>query len=287
MGRIDVVCFFASYGLALLLELWHLLRPRPVFRLLALGLGTAGLFAQSVYLYRERPPLLWQFGWLLFLAWVLVVFYLCGSVHYRRLAWGVFVLPVVLGLVGLGLIFRRPGSTGEGREPLLGAQGFVASLMYLFQAHRLRVDPWATVHVWLLLLACVGMCVGFVASLMYLFQAHRLRVKAPPGRGVRLLSLERLETMNRRAIVLAFPLLTAGIIAGAVMIARGSELVGWTDPRVLSTAVLWIAFAVLLFLRLGHHLRGRQVALLTIAAFFLLLLCVFISHSHPREGGLP
>ena len=32
----------------------------------------------------------------------------------------------------------------------------------------------------------------------------------------------------------------------------------WTDPRVLSTGVLWLAFLVLLVLRYGWHLRGRR-----------------------------
>jgi ABC-type transport system involved in cytochrome c biogenesis permease subunit len=92
--------------------------------------------------------------------------------------------------------------------------------------------------------------------------------------------------MNRRAILLAFPLLTAGIIAGAVMIARGGAVVSWTDSRVLGTAALWAAFAVLLFLRLGHHLRGRQSALLVIVCFVLLLGCLLLSHPS-REGGAP
>jgi ABC-type transport system involved in cytochrome c biogenesis permease subunit len=133
------------------------------------------------------------------------------------------------------------------------------------------------------LLATVGLCVAFLASMMYLFQAHRLRTKAPPGQGLRLLSLERLEAMNRRAVFLSFPLLTAGMIAGVVLIARGSESVGWADPRVLGTFALWGVFALLLVLRFGHHLRGRQVAMMTIAAFVMLLGCLAISHA----GGTP
>ena len=38
---------------------------------------------------------------MLAVAWVLAVFYLYGSLHHTRLAWAVFVLPVVIGLVGL------------------------------------------------------------------------------------------------------------------------------------------------------------------------------------------
>jgi ABC-type transport system involved in cytochrome c biogenesis permease subunit len=270
MDRVTTVCFLASYGVAFGLELWHLLRPRPVFRLLALGFGGAGLLAQTLYLIDKRPPLAWTLGWMLFLAWILAVFYLSGAVHHRRLDWGVFVLPLVLGLVGLGLAIGPPPdpSTPSGQVVV----------------HVAR--PWGVVHAGLILLATVGVCVGFLASLMYLFQAHRLRAKLPPGEGIRLLSLERLEAMNRRAIVLAFPLLTAGILAGVVMIVRGSELVGWTDPRVLSTGALWLAFAVLLYLRLGHHLRGRQVALWTIVAFVILLGCMVLAHPLP-EGGVP
>ena len=71
-------------------------------RLLAVGFGAAGLLAHTLFLASKRPPLAWPFGWLLLLSWVLAIFYLYGSLHHRRLAWGVFVLPVVLGLVALG-----------------------------------------------------------------------------------------------------------------------------------------------------------------------------------------
>ena len=129
----------------------------------------------------------------------------------------------------------------------------------------------------LILLATVGVCVGFLASVMYLIQAYRLRTKAPPGQGLKMLSLERLELMNRRALVVAFPLLTAGMIAGGVLLAHGS-VVSWFDVRVIATALLWVVFAVLLYLRFARNVRGRQVALMTIVAFVLLLGCLAIPH---------
>jgi ABC-type transport system involved in cytochrome c biogenesis permease subunit len=91
--------------------------------------------------------------------------------------------------------------------------------------------------------------------------------------------------MNRRAINLAFPLLTAGVVIGATLLLQERDLPGWTDPRVLSTLVLWLAFAVLVFLRYGYHLRGRSVAVLTIAVFFLLLGCLAMSHPVGQGGG--
>jgi ABC-type uncharacterized transport system permease subunit len=135
------------------------------------------------------------------------------------------------------------------------------------------------------LLAAVGVCVGFLASLMYLYQARRLRAKTPPRQGLRLLSLERLELMNRRAIDSAFPLLTLGVAIGAVLLIVQPPA-SWADLRVISTAMLWLTFVVMLFLRYGWHLRGRQVAFLTIAVFLLLVAC--ISFSHPiGQGGPP
>jgi ABC-type transport system involved in cytochrome c biogenesis permease subunit len=137
----------------------------------------------------------------------------------------------------------------------------------------------------LLLLAGVGVCVGFMASVMYLIQARRLRLKAPPGHGLRLPSLERLELMNRRAIVLAFPLLTAGVVVGiALMVQRGDQFQSLTDPKILGAAALWLVFALLVYLRYGVHARGRQLAFLTIVAFVLLVVTLASSHSAVQGG---
>ena len=47
--RVTVFCFAASYGVALALELWHLLRPRPIQRYVSIGFGLAGLLAHAIY----------------------------------------------------------------------------------------------------------------------------------------------------------------------------------------------------------------------------------------------
>jgi ABC-type transport system involved in cytochrome c biogenesis permease subunit len=269
---ITLLCFTASYTLALALEVWHLFRPRPVFRLLGLGCSGAGLLAHTLYLAVQ--PLAWPAGWLLLLAWVLAVFHLLGSVHHRRLEWGVFVLPLVLGLVGLSTFF---GPLPE------GTSGFRARDLFAAGDGRL----WGRVHAVVLLLASVGICVGFLAGLMYIVQSRRLRAKVLPREGLRLLSLERLEAMNRRAITWAFPLLTAGVLLGVVLMFHPDQpAVGWTEPQVLGTGVLWLLFAVLLYLRAGRHLRGRQVALWTIAAFVLLVGCMALFHP-VGPGGAP
>jgi ABC-type transport system involved in cytochrome c biogenesis permease subunit len=242
-------------------------------RLLGLAFGGAGLLAHTLYLLVRPLSLSSQTGSILFLAWILAVFYLYGSIHHGRLAWGVFVLPLVLGLTVLG-----------SRETVSPS----SDSSWLPDPAVLRGERfWGALHGALLLLAAVGVCVGFLASVMYLFQAHRLKAKALPGEGLRLLSLERLENMNRRAIILAFPLLTAGVLIGiALIIQQGANSpLSWTDPKILGTVALWLVFVILLYLRYGFHLRGRRVALLTIVAFGLLLFTLATSHTSMPGGG--
>jgi ABC-type transport system involved in cytochrome c biogenesis permease subunit len=271
MDRITLFCFGASYAVALALELIQLVWPRAVQRLMATLFAGAGLLAHTLFLAVQRPPLRDPYGSLLLLAWILAIFYLYGSVHHRRLAWGVFVLPVLLGVIVLAAASGRPSDHGSARWDLpLDAEAL-----------------WRILHITFFILAAVGVCVAFVASVMYLVQARRLREKVLPSHGLRLLSLERLEEMNRRAITWSFPLLTAGLLIGTIqMWYAGSRLQDWSDPRILTTVILWLVFAIVLYLRYGYHLRGRSVALLTIMAFALLLLTLVTQHSF-TAGGPP
>jgi ABC-type transport system involved in cytochrome c biogenesis permease subunit len=262
IDKITVFCFAASYTVALLLELLHLLWPVRMERWFRTTCAGAGLLAHTAFLLVQRLPLASQYGSLLYLAWILAVFYFFGSLHHRRQAWGIFVLPVVLGLVGLAAAFGKPEETGMSAD---------------------YVRAWGAVHGGLLLLAAVGVCVGFVASVMYLVQARKLKAKLAPREGLRLFSLERLEAMNRRAINLTFPLLTAGVLVGAVLMLQDREaLSGWLDPRVIAAIVLWLVFALLLYLRYGLHLSGRRLAVLTILAFTLMLFTLITPHTLVR-----
>src|SRR5438105_9585796 len=206
MDRITLFCFGASYAIALALEVIQLLWPRAVQRLLAALFAGAGLLAHTLFLVAQHPHLRDPYASLLFLAWILAVFYLYGSIHHRRLAWGVFVLPVLLGVILLAALSGRPMDSNS----------------QLWNLSSLNTEaPWRILHIAFFILASVGVCVAFVASVMYLVQARRLKEKALPSHGLRLLSLERLEEMNRRAITWAFPLLTAGLLIGMIQMWYG------------------------------------------------------------------
>ena len=262
-------CFGLSYLLALACELARARRPVPGLRAAGLAFGAAGLFAHTVYLTVHHPTPAAPYGSLLLLAWVLAVFYLYGTVHHARRAWAVFVLPVVLGLVGLSLALVNTADDSPEFPTWLTGDKF-----------------WGAVHGLLLLLAAVGVSVGFLASVMYLTQARRLRAKKPPLGGMHMLSLERLEAMNRRAVNLAFPLLTVGLVLGGVLLTEEhGPPTSWLTLKVLGTAGLWAAFLVLLYMRYAAHVPGRRLALLTILTFALMV--AVLAAAHPFAEGKP
>ena len=262
-------CFGLSYLLAFGLELAWLARPRSVWRVAALGLGIAGIVAHTAYISYHQPTPAAPYGSLLLLAWVLALFYLYGTIHHAKQAWAVFVLPVVIGLVGLSLALITTADNAPEVPTWLSGERF-----------------WGAVHGSLILLASVGVSVGFLASAMYLVQARRLRNKVNPGRVVPMLSLERLETMNRRALNLAFPMLTAGLLVGTLLLrTENASAESWLSLKVLSTGGLWVVFAVLLYMRYAAHVPGRRLAWLSVAAFGLLLVALIAAHPFAQGAG--
>ena len=164
LDRITIFCFAASYGGALLFEALQLFFGVTAWRrVLALVFAAAGLFAHTVFVIYHVLPLQSGANTLLFLSWILAVFYLIGSLHHVRQAWGVFVLPVVLVLVLVSMLAVGTDADTPPTPPELW--------------------PWLWLHVALLILGSVGLCVGFVASVMYLVQSWKLKHKAAAGRG--------------------------------------------------------------------------------------------------------
>ena len=254
------LCFGLSYLTAFGLESYRVVRPDRWTRLAAIFFAIAGLLAHTIFLGYHQPTLASPYGSLLLLAWVFAVFYLYGVLHREPYSWASFVLPLVLILVGLSYAFFGNG---------------VADGSWFSGEHF-----WGMFHGVLLLLASVGITVAFLASLMYLVQSRRLRRKANPIGGLKLLSLERLERMKRRAINAAFPLLTVGLLLGAMRAWQNPNdtMESWTALKITSTVGLWLVGALLMYLRYGVHLPGRRLAWLAILAFGLMLLALIASH---------
>ena len=128
----------------------------------------------------------------------------------------------------------------------------------------------------------VTICVSFTAflaatfaGLLYIVQDGNLKHKHLGVLFSRLPDLSFLDRLNYKAIGFGFPILTLAIISGFLWSkdARGSY---WSwNPREIYSAALWLLYAVILHVRLSSKLRGRKVALLSIVAFFVIILTIF------------
>ena len=178
LSGISVVCFGASYSVALLLEISRLFFRLTARTAVMIGFAAAGLVAHSVYLgyqFREHQvahiPIVTWFTGCLILAWILVLIYLVVFMISRQATAGILLLPASLVMIVVG---------------------------HLFPSTARAVRTWNVLHGSSLLLGMAMVVIGFVAGLMYLLQSHRLKQKLPPPSKQRLPSLERLETINER-----------------------------------------------------------------------------------------
>jgi ABC-type transport system involved in cytochrome c biogenesis permease subunit len=264
MDRLKVLCFAGTYGLALLFELARLVVRSPFRWYLAVGLTALGWVVQTVFLANLAIkdqillPVTTAFESLMVLSWIVALIGLYLMVHWpRQVAVGLFVLPLVLGLVvAAGWFAPRDSDWLE--------DGLMAF--------------WGTVHGIFLLAGAVFTCVAFAAGLMYLAQMHRLKSKRPLRFGLALPSLEQTERVNRGSITIAFPLLTFGLLIGLILSLKARSMtagtgltLSWTDPKVVSALGMWLVFAGLIHARFRPAMRGRSVMVLTIVAFAFLV----------------
>ena len=89
----------------------------------------------------------------------------------------------------------------------------------------------------------------------------------------RLTLLESLDNLSYRIIGLGFPLLTIGIIAGAVWAneAWGSY---WSwDPKETWALITWLVFAAYLHARITKSWQGKNPAILASIGFVVVWIC--------------
>jgi ABC-type uncharacterized transport system permease subunit len=269
---VNMLCFTASYGVALALEvagLW----VRPRWRRLAIVLAAvAGIVAHTWYLgvrAAQSPwaPLSSPHDWYLAAAWALAVIYVAVVLYQPQASTGVFLLPVMLALIAVG--------RGASQDPIPS-----------FAAPRF----WGLIHGVFLMLGAVAVLLGFVAGVMYLLQSRRLKQKLPPDKNFRLPSLEWLERINSRSLAAAAVLIAVGFFTGILTrLATVDGVVPWMDPVVLSLSGMlsWLIAAEAFRMAYPAARRGRKVAYLTLAGFVFLVftLGTFMRHDGVHGSG--
>ena len=114
---------------------------------------------------------------------------------------------------------------------------------------------WLHVHVFACFIAYASFAISFLCGLFYLF-----RLKGMPAR-------EKLEEMNYQSVMVGFPMLTAGILTGAVW-ANYAWGAYWSwDPKETWSLITWIVYALFLHARFTRGWKGRRLAVLSIVGF--------------------
>ena len=263
LEKISITCFAASYLVVLIIELLRVWMPKSTVRsTIKIGFTIAGLFAHTVFLiYHTNLSLdqsgLWLgswFGWSLAGAWLLAAAFLWLTYQKFSSNIGLFLLPVVLGLIGWGTWIGNETQFTEDREKTI----------------------WSMVHGMSLLVGTVAVALGCVFGVMYLIHMRRLKSKSISASGqFRLPSLEWLQLNTERALLLSAGFLGLGLLSGiALNLTRTAEgiVIPWHHPVIWTSAALfgWLVFACLGSKFYQPTRNGRKVAMLVMFSFLFL-----------------
>ncbi|MGF1509547.1 MAG: cytochrome c biogenesis protein CcsA [Myxococcota bacterium] len=156
----------------------------------------------------------------------------------------------------------------------LSALLIAALMMAVFTAEPTESVPatlrsgWLPVHIACAFLGNALFLMAGLVSIVFLVQERRLKGKKArwvPSGPDRLPPLETLDQVSVRLIQMGFPLLTIGLMTGALY---GREFWGtyWIwDARNTLSLLIWLLYALLLHFRITIGWRGRRLALLTLA----------------------
>ena len=261
LSTLAVVAFYVgvvAYSAAATLFFVELARPErtpgaPKWAARALAVAAAmQLVPMAAVLTDAAAAVLWLKFALMLCASSLSVVYLSLRVRMRIDAIGVVVAPLALALVVGAQFLNERGPATEFPHTLL--------LMHV-AANVLGVG--------LFLLA--GAAGGF-----YIFQERRLKAKRATSLQGRLPPLEALDMTEHRLLLAGFPLLTFGIVSGAVFAARLDAMTGAGVARSAFAYATWLLVAGVLVLRAVAGWRGRRAAYGTLAGVACVVLVIGI-----------
>jgi cytochrome c-type biogenesis protein CcsB len=219
-----------------------------LFHTLALGFGI---------LETGQLPLTTFHGAMSFFSWALVLISVVAEFRYRMIVLGSFILPLAfLSLVSAAALPKE-----------------IRSL------DRMFFDIWILLllHVSLTILGFVAFTVAFVAGVLYLIQERLLKSKQLDTIHAQLPSLELLDGLNSRSILLGFPLLTLGMITGAVLSENIWDSYWGLEPVQTLTLIAWLFYLIMLHGRLTIGWRAKRAAYLAIFGFITVVLAVGVN----------
>jgi ABC-type transport system involved in cytochrome c biogenesis permease subunit len=250
----------ALYGLATALTLAPLtgLRAAPRALTIALPCGGAAVHVVAV----SQLTLVGVAPALSMLALCLVLLQLASERLVRGSAVAFFTGPLAAGLVGLALLV----GLAPGAEPSAGR------------------NIWFILHVALSVLGLALLALAFIASALYLLQFRELKARRfgqvfqlfPP--------LERLDRLNRFALVAGFPALTLGVLLAVGYAVRFAGGLHVGKAQIVWGLFTWVVLGWAVFVRIVRQWAGRRAAVASIAGFAAVVL-VYVALKLAQPGA--
>ena len=251
----------ALYGLTTAFALAPFVFGRAAPRVLTIALPCAGAAFHVVAISQLTPVGLGPA--LSMLAFCLVLLQLASERLLRGSAVSFFAGPLATGLVGLAIL--------SGLTPEATIGGEVAR------------NAWFVLHVVLSALGVALMALAFIAAALYLLQFRELKAKRfgqvfqlfPP--------LERLDQLNRFALLVGFPTLTLGVLLALGYGARFSGGLHVAKAQIVWGMFTWVVLGWAVWVRVVRHWAGRRAAFASIAGFCAVLL-VYVALKLAQPG---
>ncbi|MBV8052430.1 MAG: cytochrome c biogenesis protein CcsA [Acidobacteriaceae bacterium] len=193
-----------------------------------------------------------------------------ASVHNAESVLGFLIMVVFL----LVYMVYKTTSPGIVVFPLVFILTFIAAsgeAPFLVTSNTMRTG-WLFAHIALIFTGYAALVLSFGASLLYLVQERALKSKQPNGMLSRLPALEVIDEIGFRSLLLGFPFMTLGLVAGTVVAQSTFGRVDLLDPKILLSLLMWAVYLVLLYTRWSAGWRGRRAAYLAASAFVFALI---------------
>lgn len=238
------------YAVGLLYALVALTRTSDVLSRIALHAAYLGM----VFHFVSLTEAVRQFGQVTLasvhnaesvLAFLVMVVFMIVYLVYQTTAPGMVVFPVVFVLTFIAATGQQP---------------------FLLMSPGLRTG-WLFAHIALIFTGYAALILSFVASLLYLLEERSLKSKKPAGVLSHLPALQVIDDIGYRSLLLGFPFMTLGLIAGTVVAQSSFGRVNFLDPKILLSVLMWAVYLLLLYTRWNAGWRGRRAAYLATGAF--------------------
>jgi HemX protein len=222
------------------------------FWILAIVWALQTIFLFLYMMRTGRFPVLTIFEGLYFYAWVLITLSLAIN-RVLRVDFTVFFTNI-LGFIIMAIHTFVPVQV----ESNAMAEQLVSELLLI--------------HITMAILSYGAFSLSFVFSLLYLLQFKLLKEKKWGQRLWRISDLSKLEKGAYILNAVGVAMLLLGLILGLQWaIIKLPDFI-WYDPKIIGSFILLIIYSVFLYLRVRKEVYGKNLALLNIGAFLVILI---------------